>query len=74
MAEFEAKIASMREKSQKILEDKDNEIELMRLEQQKEQPTDNDSFNQLLQNGDQNLDTALIMYAEQVIHDMPYVT
>lgn len=66
LAEFEAKIAAMREKSQKILEDKDNEIELMRIEQQKEQPTENDSFNQLLQNGDQNLDTALIMYAEQL--------
>ena len=56
----------MRERSQKILEDKDNEIELMRKEQIENQPIENDSISQLFQNGDQNLDTALILYAEQV--------
>ena len=66
IAEYETQIASMRERSQKILEDKDNELELLRKNQLENQPAENDSISQLMQNGDQNLDTALILYAEQV--------
>lgn len=56
----------MRERSQKILQDKDNEIELMRKEQVDQLPIENDTISQLFQNGDHNLDTALILYSEQV--------
>ncbi|CAG5104669.1 Oidioi.mRNA.OKI2018_I69.chr1.g1437.t1.cds [Oikopleura dioica] len=66
IAEFEAELAQMRERSQKILADKDNEIEILRKQNdgaEKEQP---DSVGQLMQNGDANIDTALIMYAEQL--------
>ena len=67
ISEYESQIVLMRERSQKILEDKDNEIELLRKEQlDKENPIENDSISQIMQNGDQNLDTALILYAEQV--------
>lgn len=67
ISEYESQIVLMRERSQKILEDKDNEIELLRKEQlDKENPIENDSISQIMQNGDQNLDTALILYAEQL--------
>ena len=66
VAELETQMASMRQRSQKILEDKDNELELLRKTQQEQTPQETDSIAQLMQNGDNNLDTALILYAEQV--------
>lgn len=65
IAEFEAELAQMRERSQKILGDKDSEIEILR-RQNEVDITEVDSVGQLMQNGDANIDTALIMYTEQL--------
>jgi hypothetical protein len=68
IAGFEAELVQMRERSQKILADKDNEIEILRKQNDGTEAEQSDSVGQLMLNGDANTDTALIMYAEQVIH------
>ena len=68
IAGFEAELVQMRERSQKILADKDNEIEILRKQNDGTEAEQSDSVGQLMLNGDANSDTALIMYAEQVIH------
>ncbi|CBY32709.1 unnamed protein product [Oikopleura dioica] len=66
IAGFEADLAQMRERSQKILADKDNEIEILRKQNDVSEAEQSDSVGQLMLNGDANTDTALIMYAEQL--------
>lgn len=68
IAGFEAELVQMRERSQKILADKDNEIEILRKQNDGAEAEQSDSVGQLMLNGDANTDTALIMYAEQVIY------
>jgi len=73
IAGFEADLAQMRERSQKILADKDNEIEILRKQNDGSEAEQSDSVGQLMLNGDANTDTALIMYAEQVISFLFFV-
>lgn len=68
LSSFEEQLTNLRERSQKILMDKDEEIDIIRKELNEltlDKP-DTDSFNQLLSKEDSNLDTSLIMYAEQL--------
>jgi len=67
---YEEQLSALRERSQKILSDKEAEMEIMQKELNEltssKTSAEGDSFTQLLSKEDSNLDTSIIMYAEQL--------